>query len=187
MGIWRRTRRFRNLWEWPWNLADDLQKQYGTFYVLHQALCFHFVANSQFKLKSQSGKSQFRWNRPFFVPCDLEIWLMTLKTIRAPLLYIFNFCASFLSHQTIITGVIVQKRPIRVKVSNFLSCVTLKFHGWPWKTIEHLFYATSSFVHHFTTISEFKLELQSGKPNLGENKIASSKRKLGCASAMLLL
>ena len=40
---------------------------------------------------------------------------------------------------------------------------------WPWnlmddpkKTIEHLFYATLSFVQHFIAIGEFKLELQSG-------------------------
>ena len=32
---------------------------------------------------------------------------------------------------------------------------------WPRKTIRHLFYATSSFVHHFVAIGEFKLELQS--------------------------
>ena len=31
------------------------------------------------------------------------------------------------------------------------------------KRIEHLFYATSSFVYYFKAISEFKLELQSGK------------------------
>ena len=38
---------------------------------------------------------------------------------------------------------------------NFLSCVTLKFDRWPWKTIRHCFYATSSFVHHFTAITQF--------------------------------
>ena len=42
------------------------------------------------------------------------------------------------------------------------SRVTLKFDGWPWKTIGHLFYATSSFVQHFVATDEFKLELQSG-------------------------
>ena len=36
----------------------------------------------------------------------------------------------------------------------------LKFHGWHRKTIEHT-YATSSFVHHFKSIGEFKQELQS--------------------------
>ena len=42
----------------------------------------------------------------------------------------------------------------------------LKFDGWPWKSIGHLFY-TSSFVHHFKAISEFKLELQSGNTKFG--------------------
>ena len=50
-----------------------------------------------------------------------------------------------------------------------LSRVTLKFNGWPWKTIGHLFYATSSFVQHFVAIGEFKLELQSGNTQSGSN------------------
>ena len=45
---------------------------------------------------------------------------------------------------------------------HFLSGVNLKFNGWHCKIIGHLFYATSSFVHHFKAISEFKLVLQSG-------------------------
>ena len=48
------------------------------------------------------------------------------------------------------------------KSMTFFSRVTLKFDVWPWKTIGHLFYATSNFVHHFKCIGEFKLELQSG-------------------------
>ena len=35
------------------------------------------------------------------------------------------------------------------KSVNFSAPVTLKFDGWPQKTIGHLFYITSSFVHHF--------------------------------------
>ena len=50
--------------------------------------------------------------------------------------------------------------PNLVKIC-FFPRVTLKFDGWLWKTIGHLFYATSSVVHHFITIGEFKLELQS--------------------------
>ena len=42
----------------------------------------------------------------------------------------------------------------------------LKFDGWPWKTIGHLFYATC-FNHHFVPIGEFKLELQSGNAQFG--------------------
>ena len=47
--------------------------------------------------------------------------------------------------------------------------MTLKFDGWPWKTIEHLFNATSSFVHHFVAIGVFKLELESGNGQFGSN------------------
>ena len=61
----------------------------------------------------------------------------------------------------------VQKGSIWVEIGDMLSCVTLKFDGWPWKTIGHLFFATSSFVQHFVPISEFKLELQSGNAQFG--------------------
>ena len=37
------------------------------------------------------------------------------------------------------------------------------------KTIGHLFYSSSSFVHHFVTIGELKLELQSGNAQFGSN------------------
>ena len=47
--------------------------------------------------------------------------------------------------------------------------MTLKFDGWPSKTIGPLFYATSSFVQHFIAIGEFKLELQSGNAQSGSN------------------
>ena len=47
--------------------------------------------------------------------------------------------------------------------------MNLKFDRWPSKTIGHLFYATSSFVHHFVAIGEFKLVLQSGNAQSGSN------------------
>ena len=59
------------------------------------------------------------------------------------------------------------KRSIRVKIGEILSHVTLKFDGWPSKTIEHLVYTTSSFVHHFKAMGEFKLKLQSGNAQFG--------------------
>ena len=64
---------------------------------------------------------------------------------------------------------IVRKRSIWVKIGDVLSRVTLKFDGWPWETIGHLFNATSSFVHHFVAIGAFKLELQSGNAQSGSN------------------
>ena len=60
---------------------------------------------------------------------------MTLKNIRSPLLCCFMLCVSFGSHWWIQTGVRVRKHPIWVKIDNFFSCVTLKFEGWPWKTL----------------------------------------------------
>ena len=45
-----------------------------------------------------------------------------------------------------------------IQIVNFSAHVTVKFDGWPCKTIGHLFYATSSFVHRFVPIGEFKLK-----------------------------
>ena len=58
-------------------------------------------------------------NRWCFVPCDLEIWWMTLENNRAPLLCCFKLCATFHSHRWIQTGVAVRKRPIWVKFNDF--------------------------------------------------------------------
>ena len=107
--------------------------------------------------------------RRFLEPCDLEIGRMTLTKNRAPPLCYFKLYASFRSHQWIQAGVTVRKRLIWVKIDDFLSRVTLQFDVWPWKTIGHLFYATSSFVHHFVAIGDFKLELQSGNAQFGSN------------------
>ena len=107
--------------------------------------------------------------RRFLEACDLEIWQMTLQNNRAPLLCYFKLSTSFRSHWWIQTWVTVRKRPIWVKFDDFWSRATLKFDGWPCKTIGHLFYATSSFVHHFVAIGEFKLELQSGNAQSGSN------------------
>ena len=129
---------------------------------------------------------QYWW---FFVQCDLEIGWKTLKNNMAPLLYYVRLCASFQRHGCIWNGVTVQKHSIWVnkanlrdliaatglvisnwiQIVNFSARVTVKFDGWPCKTIGHLFYATSSFVHLFVPIGEFKLKLQSGNAQSGSN------------------
>ena len=141
---------------WPWKIIGHLF--YATSSFVH-----HFKSISEFKLELQSRNAQFGSKTTiFFQPCDLAIWCMILKNNRAPLLCYFKRCASFYSHWWIQTGDTVRKRPIWVKIDDFYSRVTLEFDGWPWKTIGHLFYATSSFVCHFVAIGEFKLELYSG-------------------------
>ena len=54
-----------------------------------------------------------------FVPCDLEIWWMTLENNRASLLCCFKLSATFHSHWWIQTGVTVRKRTIWVKFDDF--------------------------------------------------------------------
>ena len=65
--------------------------------------------------------------RRFLEPCDLEIWRMTLKNNRAPLLSNIKLYASFHHHMWIQTGVTVRKR-----LSWVVTSVTLAFDLWPW-------------------------------------------------------
>ena len=135
--------------------------------MLLQALCI-ISKPSMNSISSYSPETlNSGQNQQLFVPCDLEIWQITFNNFRAPLLCYFKLFASFQNQRSIQTGVTVRKRSIRVKIGDFLSRVTLEFDGWPWKTIGHLFYDCASFVHHFVTIGEFKLELQSGNAQIG--------------------
>ena len=98
---------------------------------------------------------------------------MTFKNNRAPLLCYFKLCAAFCSHWWIQTGVTVWKRLIWVKIDDFFSRVTLKFDGWPSKTIGHLFYATSSFVQHFVRPAKsIKLDVA---VNINKNQLFKTK------------
>ena len=137
--------------------------------MLLQALCSisYPLVNSNWSYSLETPNLGQIWR--FLEPCDLEIWRITLQSYRAPLLCYFKLCASFHTHWWFRISVTVRKRSIRVKIDDFLSRVTLKFDGWPCKTIGHLFYATSSFVQHFVAIGEFKLELQSGNAQSGSN------------------
>ena len=108
-------------------------------------------------------------NRRFLEPCDLVIWRMTSKNNRAPLLCYFKFV-----HHFVAIGEF--KLELQSGNAQFGLNSTIFRAVWPWnltydleKTIGHLFYATSSFVHHFVAIGEFKLELQSGNAQFGSN------------------
>ena len=92
---------------------------------------------------------------------------MTSQNNRAPLLYYIKLCASFQIHRWIQTEVTVRKRSLQVKIGDFLSRVIFKFDGWHWKTIGHLLYTASSFLHHFKAMVEFKLEFQSENHQFG--------------------
>ena len=124
------------------------RKIIGHLFYTTSSFVYHLKSIGQFKLKLHSGNAQVGSKSVIFVICDLEIWWMTMENNRAPLLCYIKLCASFQIHRWIETEVTVRKPSIWVKICDFLSLVTLKFDGWPWKTIGHLFYTTSSFVHH---------------------------------------
>ena len=108
--------------------------------------------------------------RRFFVPCELGIWRMTLKNNRALLLCYLSFVYHFIAISQFKPELQSGNAQFGSKWTIFLSRATLKFDRWHWKTIGHPFYATSSIVHHFIAICEFKLELQSGTSNLVKNR-----------------
>ena len=147
---------------WHWKTIGPLS--YATSSFVH-----HFVATGEFKMELQSGNAQFGSNSTIFRA--MWPWNLTddLENNRAPLQCYFKLCASFHKHRWFQTGVIVRKRPIWVKIDDVFSRVPSKFDLWPWKTIGHLFDATSSLAYHFVAIGEFKLELQSGNAQSGSN------------------
>ena len=96
---------------------------------------------------------------------------MTSKNNTAPLLYYIKHCASFKAFGEFKLELQSGNAEFGSKSMIFFSRVTLQFDVWPWKTIGHLFYATSSFVHQFVAVGELKLELQSGNAQFGLNSM----------------
>ena len=144
----------------------------------HQAICIHYadylfvvldkfhIRISYLKGKHWKMKWPFKKQSKSFAPCDLEVCQMTLKTIGQ----LFYATLNFVHHSVAIRGFELELQSRCVQFGSklvFLSQMTLKFDRWPWKTIGHLFPATSSFVHHFVAIYEFKFELQFRNAQIG--------------------
>ena len=94
--------------------------------------CFKLCASFHSHWWIQTGVTVWKTpnlgqNQRFCSSCDLEIWRMTLKNNRAPLLSNIKLCASFHHHMWIQTGVTVRKR-----LSGVMTSVTLTFDLWPW-------------------------------------------------------
>ena len=120
-------------------------------------------SNWSYSLETPNLGQHWRFNSR--VTLKFEIW--PWKAIGHFFLCYFKLFASFRSHWWIQTWVTVRKRLIWVKIEYLFNRVTSQFHGWTWKIIRHHFYATSSFVHHFVAIGEFKLDLQSWNAQFG--------------------
>ena len=153
------------------------QKIIGHLFYITSSFVYHLKPLHEFKLELLSRNAQFGSKSViFFVPCDIEIWLMTLKNNRAP----FYTTLSFVRHFKPIGEF---KLKLQSGNAQFESKSTIFLAVWPrnftddvsWKTIGHLFYATWSFVHHFVAFGEFKLELQSGNAQFGSNSTIFSR------------
>ena len=128
---------------WPQNLIDDLEK--GHIFSTTSNCVLHFIAIYQFKIEYQSGNAKMGVKiSDFFVPCDLEIWRMTLKYNRAPLLCSFKRYVSFHSLLWNLNEVTIRKHQIWVKIGDFFVPCDLEI----WQMTLKNFYATSSSVHH---------------------------------------
>ena len=105
---------------WPWKTIGHLS--YAASNLVH-----HFIAIGEVELQLRSGNAQYESKSTIFLAvCDLEIWRMTLKNDRAPLLSNIKLCASFHRHMWIQTGVTVRKR-----INGVMTSVTLTFDLWP--------------------------------------------------------
>ena len=112
---------------WPCNLTDDLEKQKGTSPKHCQAICIISSSYVNSNLSYSPETPNLGQIGRFLEPCDLEIWRITLKNNRAPLLSIIKLYVSFHHHMWIQTGVTVRKR-----LGWVLTSVTLTFDLWPW-------------------------------------------------------
>ena len=109
-------------------------KTIGHLFYTTSSLVQHFVPIGEFKLELQSGNAQSGSNSTIFwavwpwnLTDDLEIWRMTLKNNRAPLLSNIKLYASFHRNMWIQTGVTIRKR-----LNGVMTSVTLTFDLWPW-------------------------------------------------------
>ena len=158
------------------------RKTIGHFFYTKSSFVHHFKSIGEFKLDLQSRNAQFGSKLVIRYPVSFKLCIISNPLVNSNRIYspeTLNWgrnwwyvipcplnCASFQIHWWIQTGFTVQKRSIGVEIGDMLSRVSLEFDGWPCKTIGHLFYATSSFVH-FVPIGKFKLKLQSGNAQCG--------------------
>ena len=95
--------------------------------MLLQALCIISQPLVNSNLSYSPETPNLGQIRRFLEPCDLDIWRMTLKNNRAPVLSIVKLYAWFHHHMWIQTGVTVWK-----PLCGVVTPVTLTFDLWPW-------------------------------------------------------
>ena len=108
-----------------------------------------------------SNLTQIGFKSLIFGPYNLEIRWITSKNNKASMLH-QALCMISKPSVNSTWSYIPETLNWGKKIGDFfLSRITLEFDEWPWKITGHLFYVTSSFLHYFTAIDGFQLELQS--------------------------
>ena len=106
-------------------------KTIGHLFYATSSFVQHFIAIGEFKLELQSGNAQSGSNSAILAPCDLEIWRMTLKNNRAPLLSNIKLIVSFHHHMWIQTGVTVPSHSAICHFNNSNSTKLLPSQNFP--------------------------------------------------------
>ena len=126
---------------WPWILMDDLEKKIKKIghLICTTSIVHDFKPSGEFKVGVQSGNSQFESKLARFCP----VWPWNLmddleKTIGR----MFYATSSFVNHRKAIGEFKLEWQSRNSSKSAIFDLVTLKFDGWPRKTIGHLFYAS---------------------------------------------
>ena len=151
-----------------WKFDGSLKKTIGHLLYTMSSFVHHFKAIGEFKLELQSGNAQFGSKLVIFCP----VWPQNLTDdLEKQYSDIFPATSNFVLHFIAIYQFKMELQSgnskFGLKLAIFLSRVTFKFDRWPWKTIGHLFYSTSSVVHHFIAICLAKMELQPGNVQFG--------------------
>ena len=154
---------------WPWNLIDDPEKIIRHVFYTTSSFVYHFRSISEFKLELQSENAQSGSNSMI----SWALWPCNLTYDLEKKGHLFYATSSFVHHFVAISDF---KLELQSGNAQFGTKLTIFLAVWPWnltydleKTIRHLFYATSSFVHHFVATGVFKLELKSGNAQFGSN------------------
>ena len=154
---------------WPGNLMEDLEKNRAPFSILCQALCIIAKPSVNTNCRYNPRTLHLGQNGWFFLcPVTSKFDGWPWKTIGHIFYAISSFVVHFIAIWRFKMELQSENAKFGSKSANFFVPCDLEIDGWPWKTIGHLMYATSSFVHHFIAIREFKLtELQSGNGQVG--------------------
>ena len=145
---------------WPWQIIRHVLYTTSSF-------VYHVISISEFKLESQSENGPSGSNSTIFFSCvtlRFDSWLW--KTIG----HFFHATSRFVHYLVAIVELKFELQSGNAEVgsnSMILEPCDLEIWLMTLKIIGQLFNATSSFVHHFVAIGDFKLEIQSGNAQFG--------------------